>query len=120
MPHTYEYARPSRTVDCVVFGLDDENLYLADAYRSPTKGVAVGRIDAKTNVVAGVTNRSPHRLNEAELVRLQKEGLTPDLLAAEISDTEVSPLKPVVRDPALARALDLLKGLAVVQSSRHL
>ena len=26
MPHTYEYARPSLTVDCVVFGLDDENL----------------------------------------------------------------------------------------------
>lgn len=26
MPHTYEFARPSLTVDCVVFGLDDENL----------------------------------------------------------------------------------------------
>jgi len=26
VPHTYEYARPSLTVDCVVFGLDDENL----------------------------------------------------------------------------------------------
>lgn len=26
MPHTYEYPRPSLTVDCVVFGLDDEDL----------------------------------------------------------------------------------------------
>ena len=23
MPHTYEYARPALTVDCVVFGLDN-------------------------------------------------------------------------------------------------
>ena len=62
---------PSHPIEPINIGLDDENLYLADAYRSPTKGVAVGRIDAKTNVVAGVTNSSPHRLNEAELVRLQ-------------------------------------------------
>ncbi|NLE57022.1 MAG: NUDIX hydrolase, partial [Planctomycetes bacterium] len=26
MPHTYQYPRPSLTVDCVVFGLDDEDL----------------------------------------------------------------------------------------------
>jgi 8-oxo-dGTP diphosphatase len=26
MPYTYEFARPSLTVDCVVFGLDDEDL----------------------------------------------------------------------------------------------
>ncbi len=26
MPHTYDYPRPSLTVDCVVFGLDDEDL----------------------------------------------------------------------------------------------
>lgn len=26
MPHTYEYPRPALTVDCVVFGLDDEDL----------------------------------------------------------------------------------------------
>ena len=26
MPYTYEYARPALTVDCVVFGLDDEDL----------------------------------------------------------------------------------------------
>ena len=26
MPHSYEYARPALTVDCVVFGLDEEDL----------------------------------------------------------------------------------------------
>ena len=26
MPHTYEYPRPALTVDCVVFGIDDEDL----------------------------------------------------------------------------------------------
>ena len=26
MPHTYEYPRAALTVDCVVFGLDDEDL----------------------------------------------------------------------------------------------
>lgn len=26
MPHSYKYARPALTVDCVVFGLDDEDL----------------------------------------------------------------------------------------------
>ncbi len=26
MPHTYQYARPALTVDCVVFGLDDDGL----------------------------------------------------------------------------------------------
>ena len=26
MPHTYKYARPALTVDCVIFGLDDDDL----------------------------------------------------------------------------------------------
>jgi ADP-ribose pyrophosphatase YjhB (NUDIX family) len=29
MPHTYDYARPALTVDCVVFGLDEEDLKVA-------------------------------------------------------------------------------------------
>ena len=31
----------------------------------------------------------------------------------------VEPEKPLLRDPALARAVDLLKGLAVVRASRN-
>src|SRR6187549_2584305 len=26
MPHTYQFARPALTVDCVLFGLDDQDL----------------------------------------------------------------------------------------------
>ena len=29
MPYTYEYSRPALTVDCVVFGLDEEDLKVA-------------------------------------------------------------------------------------------
>ena len=40
MPFTYEYARPSLTVDCVIFGLDDENLkaLLIERDLEPFKG----------------------------------------------------------------------------------
>ena len=77
---------------------------------------------------AGNTNNSRRiRFNEAELVREHREGRTRDpdegpvrrvkdaddaLRAAADVDS------PVVSDPALARAIDLLKGLAVVRQSR--
>ncbi len=40
MPYTYEYPRPSLTVDCVVFGLDDEDLKVLLIQRdlAPFKG----------------------------------------------------------------------------------
>ena len=40
MPYSYEYPRPSLTVDCVVFGLDDENLkvLLIERDLEPFKG----------------------------------------------------------------------------------
>ena len=87
----------------------DEQLYLADSYK------LLGG-DGSTNKVQ---TAAPTRLiNEAELVRRHKEGLNPDV--------DVVPAKPdasinrnFVRDPALARALDLLKGLAMVQEYRN-
>ena len=54
--------------------------------------------------------------SEAELVRIQREGRTSnevDLTAADLPPGEDS--EPLVRDPALARALDLLKGIAIVE-----
>ena len=62
---------------------------------------------------------SSRRLNEADLVRLQKEGIESEAGASRprrIADSD----KQVLRDPALARAIDLLKGLAVVRQSRQL
>ena len=66
--------------------------------------------------LAGTTNRNIRRprFNEAELVRERREGATMD---ADDNAREAEPDKPVVHDPVLARALDLLKGLAVVRHS---
>jgi hypothetical protein len=89
---------------------EEERAYYADAFlvRTNTGSMSSTNQAAETRRV---------RLNEAELVREHKEGLSPD---AEDAAT-VRPLKPnvpVVNDPALARALDLLKGLAVVRGVR--
>jgi hypothetical protein len=87
----------------------DEQMYLLDAYKQLT--------------VDGATNKAPaspqsRLINEAELVRRHKEGLNPDIdIVAVRPDAANS--KTLVRDPALARALDLLKGLAMVREYRN-
>ena len=92
---------------------EDEKQFFADAYKILPKSTAGGVANLS------VTNRPPrHRLNEAELVRLARERLDPD---DESSLPKVKPAaveKPVITDPVLARALDLLKGLAVVRARR--
>jgi hypothetical protein len=96
----------------------DERAYFADAFSM------IGRTNAPalaglslTNSGAG-TNRAGRRVrfNEAELVRERKEGASADAELANERDNE--PEEPMVHDPALVRALDLLKGLAVVRHSR--
>ncbi|MBM3881367.1 MAG: hypothetical protein FJ387_16855 [Verrucomicrobia bacterium] len=94
-----------------------ERQYVADPYRVLELGQASAGLRASTNLAAA-TNR-PVRINEAELVRMKREGF--DLN----QDTPATPRRPpaaavpLVTDPALARALDLLKGLAVVGSARR-
>ncbi|MGA2556156.1 MAG: S41 family peptidase [Verrucomicrobiota bacterium] len=70
-----------------------------------------------TNVAAGSSPAEGgafRRFNEAELVREQRDGA--DLEAAfGGGQAQTDPNIRIVRDPVLARALDLLKGLAVVQ-----
>jgi hypothetical protein len=77
-----------------------------------------------TNRIAGASTNQPGgtnapgervRFNEAELVREHKAGISPD---EQVAKRPPEPQVPVVSDPALARALDLLKGLAVVRQSR--
>jgi C-terminal processing protease CtpA/Prc len=78
-----------------------------------------------SNLLAGAnasqgngTNRTVRRtrFNEAELVRERKEGLNPE---DEVeAPTNAPPEQAVVQDPALARAIDVLKGLAVVRKAR--
>ncbi len=99
--------------------LEDEKAYFEDAYRSLPRMLTQGSASS-TNLVGSLsaTNRAARRrINEAELVRLQREGGSIDgegparFLREDANRSQVM-------DPALARALDLLKGLAVVQQKR--
>ena len=62
------------------------------------------------------TNRPSRRprISEADLVRERREGITFEEMETRANE----PDKPQIGDPALARAIDLLKGLAVVRRPR--
>ena len=93
----------------------DERAYWAD----PFKDLTTSASPLSAGTLLGTTNRTARRvLNEAELVRERREGVDFD------PDSETAPGRagrgqPVVRDPVLARALDLIKGLAVVRQLRQ-
>jgi Peptidase family S41 len=91
----------------------DERAYFNDGYKELGKTNVLSSMGA-TNQPAGTNRTRRARYNEAELVRERKEGFNPDV---ELTTTDISE-KPLVRDPVLARALDVLKGLAVVRASR--
>jgi hypothetical protein len=73
-----------------------------------------------TNTSAGtnLAMRRP-RLTEAELVRAHRQGvnLDSDSLLSDLPRVN-TPVVPSVADPVLSRAVDLLKGLAIVRSSQ--
>jgi C-terminal processing protease CtpA/Prc len=93
----------------------DEKAYFADPFKDlrRTNLVAAGSLTS-TNGAAGTNRVRRTRFNEAELVRQRREGFDPDLEVTTDDDLE----RPTVRDPVLARALDVLKGLTVVRQSR--
>lgn len=100
---------------------EDEAAWYEDAYKAlPKPARLASAVTNETSLTA--TNRTQRRrLNEAELVRMNKEGQSLDReppFTNEPSRNLESPL--VVNDPSLARALDLLKGLAVVQQFRSI
>ena len=100
---------------------EDERAHLEDAFRPLEKAGAGARIRAAApnQLSDGVTNRSPRRrINEADLVRMTREGQNPDADTNSVTAKELDGSKPFIQDPALARAIDLLKGLAVVQQFR--
>jgi len=85
----------------------DEKAWWADPYRDLAKPVEVG---AAPNLTG--TNRPPRRrINEAELVRARRAGTNLNAITGALVEEDTS----TVRDPALARALDLLKALTVVK-----
>jgi C-terminal processing protease CtpA/Prc len=98
----------------------DEQAYFEDAYQVlPKAGRLANSSTNQTNL--SVTNRPlHHRTNEKELVRMQRDGELPDPDAPPSRSRENEAAPHVVYDPALARAIDLLKGLSVVQQFRSI
>jgi len=92
-----------------------ERAFLEDPYVVTTKtNLASAPV---SSILPGTTNRPPRRRpNEADLVRARRDGFSLDGEFPVGQDAE--PEKPVLRDPTLARAVDLLKGLAVVRRAR--
>ena len=96
---------------------EDERAYWSDAFTVMPKGDLLASANLSlTNAAGGINRTDRRRFNEAELVRERRDGVSLDSDGPKGRENE--PEKPVVHDPALARALDLLKGLAVVRQSR--
>ena len=95
--------------------LDEQRAYLKD----PCVALANA-----TNPASRTPRDAGRRLTEADLVRLHDRGFTrpgagplPENVLTNVPDAKAeSP--PVITDPMLARALDLLKGLAIVRAAR--
>lgn len=93
-----------------------ERVYFRDAF-ADLAGTGAAQLAAASPSLATGTNRAMRRrINEAELVRAQREGREPGEETNRIVRPELS--RPVITDPALARALDLLKALALVSQFR--
>lgn len=102
-------------------GAEEERAYLEDPYVEVSKAITSVKLSLDTNTVATAeTNQARTRLNEAELVRRHREGLSADEEFVEKPTKDATAEIRLVQDPVLSRALDLLKGLAVVQQNRPL
>jgi hypothetical protein len=98
---------------------EDEMAFFQDAFRPSAKsGLAATDATSTNEAGASQTNRarrSPR--SEAELVRMLREEQSPEE-EPTAARRRAERNQPLVQDPVLARALDLLKGLAVVQPFR--
>jgi hypothetical protein len=93
--------------------LKDERAYLQDPYKN-LHPAETARADIGRNSAAAPRPR----FNEAELVREHKNGEDTYDESDEVTPVLVEPAPAVMADPALARALDLLKSLAVIEPNR--
>jgi hypothetical protein len=96
---------------------EDERAFLADPFAGTngTNGIA-GR-NAVTNGTSTATTSKRVRVTEADLVReRRRDGDEFDTRLGTVRELE--PEKPAIQDPVLARAVDLLKGLAVVRQGK--
>jgi len=96
---------------------EDERAYYVDAFKAAEKTNLLASAGGSPTGPGNGTNRAARRprFNEAELVRERREGVSEaDMTAMRGREPE----PPMVQDPVLARALDLLRGLALVRQSR--
>jgi Peptidase family S41 len=101
----------------VAVNFDEEKAYFEDPFRAAPKPLAQLAKPGAHDVAANQsTNRSRRRLNEAELVRMQRDGI--DFEAETPPSSAPQAPGQVIGDPALSRALDLLKGLALALKQR--
>ncbi len=91
--------------------LEDERAYLQNPFKILHPSL-IAKMDAAAKAFA-----DEPRMNEVELIREHRDGDAPDQTPARNTPVVAEPAL-VVADPALARALDLLIGLAVVQPTR--
>jgi len=94
---------------------DDEKDFYADSFGGTVKQGILGK-GASTNTTAVARSGKRVRVTEADLVKEKRgDGDFEAITNARVkSEVEV----PVIQDPALARAVDLLKGLAVVRQGK--
>ena len=87
----------------------DEKKFLENPFGTLAQG--------ETNSIASTNNLLPFvdHTSEADLVREKIKDGDEDENSAQSQNAE--PQKPFIRDPVLARAVDLIKGLAVVRQS---
>ena len=97
---------------------EDERAYWEQPYQAPGQAARTNAAGTNIAAVQPQTNGGAfRRYNEAELVREQREGVDLEAELGAAGRYQTDPSLKIVRDPALARALDLLKGLAVVQKA---
>jgi hypothetical protein len=90
----------------------DEKAYFEDPYKLLAKPFAQAAKPGTNDwALTQGTNHTRRRMNEAELVRMQRDGV--DLEAEPLPWGAAPATGPVITDPALSRGLDLLKGLAL-------
>lgn len=97
--------------------LDADLAWYEDPFRVSPRLARLGTNETGT---ASASRTPRRRINEAELVRMSRDGQDPerDALPATSPGRSPEPAPRVLSDPVLLRALDLLKGLSVVQQFR--
>jgi hypothetical protein len=96
----------------VKVSLDDERAYLKNPYATLAQNENSSTVDTN-DFLAFVDHTS-----EADLVRQKLKDGEDIGATVPVPTNSKSPLQPVIQDPVLARALDLIKGLAIVHEDR--